>query len=777
MSGGVSTPAIPYNPTPTTWRVPGEGSYLSVLPSAQRLSMGLGPNDINRIIGDTTNRAYQIWNGTRFTDMNNEFVDVRMYGAVGDGYTNDTQALKNALDSGCKNIYFPRGYTFLLDNPDGVSAAYSVNVPSGIVFKVDGVLSSTLLKTISFNLLGDFGMFGSGTVSFNRGTQPRVFIFSSGTVWCRGMEFRGNSTAPWYWVGSDPGSGSVNSFSLVNCKFRDYCGRAYIRESVAGSTHAIFSTLIESCELTDIYFFSGININNVTGTDRNVVIVGNSISHVFGTSGSDPNEGFAISLAGQIANAFNPDSSLTGFIIAGNQIEKCASGIHIEYCNKGLIVSNHIRDINASYYPASPGEGGIRVYGSANWCAIGNRIEDVSGDTVNMWGIAARGGFNAGYKQSCRDFVISGNTLLNASMLLENEIQSSAIGSIPPYELTTNSLLNVENNSLRNGIVEVYNTGQLNVRNNTITAPLSTSNFNVVSYSRNGANIATLTLVLPNSTLGMYYGDVISVQGVGSGFDTQFAVVTYVNQSLAVVSYSNTGAAVGTTACNGTLYVMKKALMIDCYYNATGTAEFNAVFRLKVDLDNNIAETVYGSSSFEIRNVLNNRWSNNIQIKCNGNNFGINGVAGSFQGLNGTNRAWWTSNVGLPTGTELILGDSVWTNVSGAGAHKQYVITGQGYVGIVGDTYAVVSALNGTIKQTGATPWLANPPGYSFGELVTLTNGGNSIVGLIQKMELVGADSVMTLINPASGAALDLTTVGGPGTIAPYQTATFVQVS
>ena len=138
------------------------------------------------------------------------------------------------------------------------------------------------------------------------------------------------------------------------------------------------------------------------------------------------------------------------------------------------------------------------------------------------------------------------------------------------------------------------------------------------------------------------------------------------------------------------------------------------------------------------------------------------------------NRCTFTAQGTIPTGVEYVYGDQISINIGGGGAHKNYITTQYGYTGVVGDTYAVVSASAGTIKRTGAASWLATIPVYTVGERILLTNGANSIVGIMQKLELSGADEVMTLIDPATGAALNLTSVGGPGTIAPYDVASFV---
>jgi hypothetical protein len=82
--------------------------------------------------------------------------------------------------------------------------------------------------------------------------------------------------------------------------------------------------------------------------------------------------------------------------------------------------------------------------------------------------------------------------------------------------------------------------------------------------------------------------------------------------------------------------------------------------------------------------------------------------------------------------------------------------------------------LGGTIKKNAGASWAANLPAFSYGEKVFLVNGGFSVVGLVQKVDTSGADEILTLVDPATAAAIDLTSLGGSGTIVPYAIATFL---
>ncbi|KAL0436021.1 UNVERIFIED_CONTAM: Polygalacturonase [Sesamum radiatum] len=69
----------------------------------------------------------------------NGIYDVRMFGAVGDGVTDDTEAFKTAWDSACQTdagvLLVPYGYTFMIQ-----SSIFTGPCESGFVFQVDGTI-------------------------------------------------------------------------------------------------------------------------------------------------------------------------------------------------------------------------------------------------------------------------------------------------------------------------------------------------------------------------------------------------------------------------------------------------------------------------------------------------------------------------------------------------------------------------------------------------------------------------------------------------------------
>jgi hypothetical protein len=747
--------------------------------------MGYSPEEATILINKLKSRIEAL--EVVYDYDSSEVANILDYGADGTGLLNDTQALVDAVASGKRVIWFPPNKTFLLNTLNSVSSAYYVNIPADTILRIDGKLTSNIAKTISFVFKGSTQIYGTGSVEFNQGSDSQVFQFTTGSqIRVQGLTFKGGSATshPDYLCQTDPGSGETALVFINNCRFINYCGSGYWRNSnTTTSTHKVSETIISNCYFDNIYNGNGILINNIAGSDRNISIYGNVFNGCNGDNNGAAFNGFPIGVAGYGSLPFSDSQTTANILIANNLITTARTGIHVEYCHNIVSTGNMVSDIKASTYPNGTESTGIVFYGCSNWTSSGDTVRNVDGDTIYAWGFRATGGRASSiYQQSNKDFTIKGGSLQDASFLIEQQIPINTIGSVSPYELTTSSVCNFIDNTAIRGCAHLQVVGTVNVKNNDLVAPLSSNPLTVTSYSRSG-NVATLVVTMQNNEMGIKLEDVVNITGVGSGFDAQYATVTSVTTGSASFTYANTGANVGTTSCSGYVRNMVKALSIDCNPTFTGNADYYSYYRLNLEVTSNTAKTVYGGSSFSLRNLTqviqsngtytsNGRLPANLNVNFIGNNFGADTQASSSWPVTSTNRFFTTSQSSVPNAVEYCIGDVA--TVLG-GLHRNWFCTTPGYVGPTGDTFTIVSAANGTIKKNGAYSWITYPPIYSLGEEIQVTNGTNTLVGICSKIEVSGANQVMTLKDPATGNALDLTTItGGAPAIQPYRVASFV---
>lgn len=775
-------PAVWTNPVSSRLEAGGDGVIPSRISTTQRLALSLGTNDAGVTCTDTTLGLLCTWSGTAWNiaggSGDSALIDVRAYGAKGDGTTNDTQAVINAVAaavaSGCRGIIFPSNYNFLLNSRTGSGTADAITIPNSFLIVVEGTITGSIGSAANFYCQGDVTLDGRnrGRLNIGQGFEYRWFQFTVGTVIIRGFaDIAGPNNVSTACIFScpAPASGTLNSLTIEDCVVSGNIKYLYLREQTLGQTHQILSTRIRNIRMKNIYHGSGVVLNDVAGLDRDIQFSGIQINGVYGSVGDGTFDGFGLAVAGYGSLPFSQSQCVSGVTFDDIQISNVRVGIHVEYCDNVVFNNYTITSVNAALYPAGGESGGIDCYGCFDPVFGEGVVKDVTGDRIYAWGVQVRGGFSgATYAQSPRNPQFAKIRLRNASAIIEQQLLTSAYGGQPAYDLTTSSTLILDDVASDNGTVQVYATGTVLCRNLNLVAPLSYTGFVVTSYARN-ANVATLIVTLQNSSLGLAVGDTIKVYNVGAGFDTQFATITSVNNATGAITYANVGANVGTTAVTGSIALMAPALMMDCSDTITGNAAFNTPYRLVVAIENCRATNIYGQSSFSLRNVSTaSRYAANVQLRGTGNNFP---VQTAYLPAVVVNRAFYTTAAANPTGIEFVVGDELVNTVGGA-ATRQFC-TGSGYVSPGATSYAIISATAGTIKRTAGTSWFSTTPPFSVGQLITVTNGGSSIVGLVQRIFLSGADEAIGLVDPALGTALDLTSVGGPGTLAPYTTATF----
>lgn len=259
-------------------------------------------------------------------------VNVKDFGAIGDGVTDDTAAIQAAIDANIGSIFFPRG-TYLVSPVTGQN--YALLVSSKTV-QMRG--NSSALKMTSTEI------------------KQLIRFETSNNCSIENLTFQGSGTN-----GADGGVGLVQFFdcdnvSVSNCYILDANCDGLAVASCNGVT--IANSIFENCSKSSIYpnLSTGVSINN------------NYIKSTGGHTVSGNIVGSGIQISG------NTDCTITGNIITNGL------GIGI-YCNesgttapkRNLITGNTVKNIENPTYTAV--SGGIRLSNGATDKACGTIVE------------------------------------------------------------------------------------------------------------------------------------------------------------------------------------------------------------------------------------------------------------------------------------------------------------------------------------------------------------------------------------------------------------------
>jgi hypothetical protein len=292
-------------------------------------------------------------------------VNVKMFGATGDGMTDDRAAILAAALSGAQSVYFPHG-TYLVAAsfgfPAGVSA-YGDGI-SSLIYAV-GATADALLMTIGSNCrIHDIGFKNSDAVN------PNVLLQGSSVS---------NVAVDNCYFETPAGfavrflSGDSENISISNCYFHDVTYG--ILTDVNAGNKSLKSIAISNNRFDEVNG-DAIEINNPgthnLGTQfcQHAVIFGNIIRFKTPAVEDSSSSGFGIGLAGVL-----------DFSVIGNVIHNCRQqGIHVEdYSARGVIASNTIVGSQAS--PAGT-NAGILVGGASNFTINSNNIRDIQGSGI-----------------------------------------------------------------------------------------------------------------------------------------------------------------------------------------------------------------------------------------------------------------------------------------------------------------------------------------------------------------------------------------------------------
>jgi len=150
----MSSQSYLFNPTERTLAAAGDGFSCPRLTTAGRTALTLTAGDKGMMVYDTTLTTLCIWTGAAWefmADSSTAIVNVKDFGAKGNGVTDDTAAIQAAIDyaytSGCQFVRVPTG-TYIITIPLYLwGAVHYWQTDIGITLVGDGQNGSIIKKT------------------------------------------------------------------------------------------------------------------------------------------------------------------------------------------------------------------------------------------------------------------------------------------------------------------------------------------------------------------------------------------------------------------------------------------------------------------------------------------------------------------------------------------------------------------------------------------------------------------------------------------------------
>jgi hypothetical protein len=333
--------------------------------------------DAESIAGTDTARAVTAANVKATLLDRNAGVSVRMYGATGDGSTDDRAAIQSALDSAYGTIYFPEG-TYLIStvNPD-VSGA-GLRIPSNKRL----VLAPGATVKRGTNSITGLILNKADGVTSGYAANTNIIIEGGGTVDANGLSFTTNCTAIAFGHASDIvlrdiAIVNVPLFHAVELNAVRYASLARLRIDGVPANEAIQLDAMSSSGVFPWFGpYNSAKCAEVTIADSHFTNCGIAIGN-HGVPSADGVRILGNTMTSTTAAAIKP-RGWTSVLIEGNRFISChtvfaldAAGTNTGYrFNRNFISGSTNTDVNLS--------------GVTNSEAIGNEITTVATGFTNV---------------------------------------------------------------------------------------------------------------------------------------------------------------------------------------------------------------------------------------------------------------------------------------------------------------------------------------------------------------------------------------------------------
>lgn len=646
-------------------------------------------------------------------------VSVKQYGAVGNGSTDDSTAINNAIASGYKSIYFPPG-TYIINSSIQVYASnvniwsdgfttikIANNIATGInAIKLRG--SNVTLKNITIDgSLGAIPVSGdNGGISIepNSGTVDKITLDT-----CTLQNFIG------YGIYSFS-AGTLTNLKITNSRFINFTSSAATPPGIIQLVTPNSSNItVTECTFTNITGVGvGIRSQGGLAPANNIVISNNIIWHqnyLWTSMGCEVWYGKNVTITN---NVFK--QSHMGVSLAGN----------IYYpCNLVTITSNTF-DTQDAYAIEAGGTNGLTVdsntfdnftygiifyNGAKDAVVVGNAFKNAyigSNSSANLgWGIQLNGNAaGLGYER----FVISDNTFFNCSGVRADYLTTG--------DISDNVFETISANNISSITFTTSSSENIMISNNIFKTNVDASSSSVGFISFNGNNHVIQNNMLLSTTASQNVGPAIANYNtsalsnnvvIRNNIVKNFAYGVSASQgspTLANIVVDNNIALNCTTEVSLTANVGRVQYPTSGYYQAVGDQDYVATAAT--------ASTIQFTVAFTINRVLTLSTlsayrGQRFRVVKTGNDpftLSVGGlrslVTNTWCDVTYTGSAWVLSGFGYTsTAVQMIVSNATAATSATTGALQ---VTGG--LGIQGNLYVAGSAGNAII--TTANIWAGN---------------------------------------------------------------------
>jgi Pectate lyase superfamily protein len=171
--------AIPLNEHMAQLQDPTNGAINSFSQFSQRPS-NLTANDIGKTYIYTQTGNLHQWTGTEWKVLNESVINVKDYGAVGDGIANDSAAVQTAVNFN-KAVYFPTG-KYLVTTQIELNVDNSATQRSAPKIIGDGTNATVFINNVANGSLFNYKQFSNQYFTFGYGLEMKDFIITTTTT-------------------------------------------------------------------------------------------------------------------------------------------------------------------------------------------------------------------------------------------------------------------------------------------------------------------------------------------------------------------------------------------------------------------------------------------------------------------------------------------------------------------------------------------------------------------------------------------------------------------